>query len=242
MRMREIMTDLGKRLTRADYAKDATALARTLIGRVLVRTLDDGTRLAGIIVETEAYLGVKDAASHAHNGRRTPRNEAMYARAGTAYVYFTYGMHYCFNVVCGDGPGHGIDQPDAILIRALEPIEGLERMQELRSVKLGKTGAGRAASGMPSPRMLPTALCSGPARLCQALAIDRGLNGVDLTGGSELFICEPPRDRPPPRRGSREIVRDSRIGIAYSGKWAAKPLRFVLQDNPHVSVPPGRAR
>lgn len=227
------------RLTRADFAVDSTTLARALIGRVLVRVLPDGTRLAGIIVETEAYLGVKDAASHAYKGRRTPRNESMYARAGTAYVYFTYGMHFCFNVVCGGGEREGIDDPHAVLIRALEPIEGIERMRELRAPR-----PGRARRDEPRPEMKLTALCSGPARLCQAMAIDRGLNGVDLVTGGELFIREPAAAEAgadlKPRR--RTIVRDARIGIAYSGEWAAKPLRFVLRDNPHVSVPPGRGR
>lgn len=230
------------RLGRETYATDAKSLARALIGRVLVRTFDDGTRLAGVIVETEAYLGVKDAASHAYKGRRTARNEAMYARAGTAYVYFTYGMHFCLNVVCGDGPDHGVNQPHAVLIRALEPIEGLDRMQELRAAKRGAAG----------PRMPVTRLCSGPARLCQALAIDRGLNGADLVKGGELFICEAAAGVCASGKGGKQgklgrgrksvILRDARIGIAYSGEWAAKPLRFVLKDNPHVSVPPGRAR
>lgn len=231
------MSDLGPLLTRTDFATDATSLARALIGRVLVRTLDDGTRLAGIIVETEAYLGAIDRASHAFGGRRTPRNEAMYARAGTAYVYFTYGMHYCFNVVCGGGEHEGVDNPHAVLIRAIEPIEGIERMRELRAPR-----PGRARRAEPRPAMKLTALCSGPARLCQALAIDRGLNGADLVRGDALMICEPVVSQLGDKPRRRVIVRDARIGIAYSGEWAAKPLRFVLKDNPHVSVPPGRGR
>src|SRR5262245_46221232 len=114
----------GERWPREAFAGSAISLARRLLGAVLVRVLDDGEVLAGRIVETEAYLGVRDAASHAYKGRRTERNEAMYARPGTAYVYFTYGMHYCMNVVCGKE-----DVPAAVLLRALEPLAGLERMR-----------------------------------------------------------------------------------------------------------------
>ena len=107
------------RIPRSFLAVDPEKLARRLLGQRLVRTLGDGTRLAGIIVETEAYLGVRDRAAHSFGGRRTPRNESMFARPGTAYVYFTYGMHHCVNVVCGRR-----DEPVAVLIRALEPVEG----------------------------------------------------------------------------------------------------------------------
>ena len=110
------------RWSRRDFGAGSVEIAQRLIGSTLVRILDDGERLSGMIVETEAYLGVEDAAAHSFGGRRTARNEAMYAVGGTAYVYFTYGMHHCVNVVCG-----GIDEPVAVLIRALEPMEGMER-------------------------------------------------------------------------------------------------------------------
>ncbi len=100
------------RLRRVFFAIESETLARLLLGCRLVRRLDDGTRLSGVIVETEAYLGAPDLASHAVGGRRTERNEAMYAKAGTSYVYFTYGMHFCFNVVCGEE-----DLPLAVLVR-----------------------------------------------------------------------------------------------------------------------------
>ena len=112
-----------QRLTKTDLTTDAEALARRLIGTTLVRTLSDGTQLMGTIVETEAYLGVHDRAAHSFGGRRTPRNESMYARAGTSYVYLIYGMYHCFNVVCGD-----VDEPTAVLIRALDPTHGLKAM------------------------------------------------------------------------------------------------------------------
>ena len=123
---------MPRRLGRRFYSTDSATLAQALIGRVLVRALEDGTRLAGVIVETEAYLGVEDRAAHAFGGRRTARNESMYGPPGTAYVYFTYGMHFCFNVVCGRR-----DEPVAVLIRALQPIEGMDRMLAHRLSRRG---------------------------------------------------------------------------------------------------------
>jgi DNA-3-methyladenine glycosylase len=168
--------------------------------------------MSGLIVETEAYLGQPDRASHAFGLRRTARNEAMYSKPGTAYVYFTYGMHFCFNVVCGK-----IDEPLAVLIRALEPREGLEKMRARR----GARGAEIPDSG----------LCSGPAKLCQALEIDRGLNGIDLVRDSRLFL---ERAR---RTGLTDncLLNTPRVGVGYAREWAAEPLRWLVRDNPHVS-------
>lgn len=201
------------RLPRQTLARPSDCVAVDLLGQRLVRVLPDGSRLAGIIVETEAYLGVEDRAAHSFGGRRTPRVESMYARAGTAYVYFTYGMHHCVNVVCGKP-----DEPVAVLIRALEPVEGIEAMF-----------AARAKAKKPQD------LCSGPGKLCRALAIDRSLDGEDLIGGSVLFL-ERARERPI-RTG--EIVRTPRIGVESAGKWpggwAERPLRWYL-PSAHVSV------
>jgi len=207
-------------LTRRFFATDAVTLARKLLGCTLARTLPDGERLAGIIVETEAYLGVADRGSHTFGGRRTPRNESMWGPAGTAYVYFTYGMHYCMNISAGR-PG----EPVAVLLRAIEPTEGIGRMREHR--------AGN------KPRKTPLGdrdLCSGPARLCQALAIDRALDGLDMTGPG----C--------PRRGSLHVERRKthglsdeqvaagpRIGLGGDGEWTRLPLRFALVDSPYGS-------
>ncbi len=198
-----------------DYRQPSPTLAQSLLAQTLVRILDDGTRLAGRIVETEAYLGVKDNAAHSFGGRRTPRNESMYARAGTAYVYFTYGMHHCFNVVCGE-----VDEPVAVLIRALEPTEGLERMVVHRA-------ASRCAKALKE-----TDLCSGPAKLCQALAIDRELNAEDLTSSERIFI-ETTRQGP---IDPATTVNRARIGVDYAGEWAQRPLRWYIQDSAHVSV------
>ena len=201
------------RLSHKFYQRDPVSLARALLGQRLVRVLDDGTRLAGLIVETEAYLGVADRAAHSYGGRRTARNAAMWGPAGRAYVYFVYGLHHCMNVVA-----EGEERPTAVLIRALEPLEGLERMRAHR--------AGRR----PAARLRDTDLCSGPAKLAQALRLDRALDGVDLVAGDTLFLERAARVAP------RRIVAAPRIGVAYAGEWAAKPLRFYVAGNPHVSV------
>ena len=207
-------------------AVDAATCAERLLGVTLVRTLPSGERLAGVIVETEAYLGAHDRASHTYAGRRTARNEAMYARAGTAYVYFTYGMHYCMNVVCGD-EGEGA----AVLVRAIEPVEGLESMRRLRSGKMGAS------------RLRDTDLCSGPAKLCRALAIDRALNGADLLSddpGAPLRLeADEARVREARMAG---VERSPRIGIVSAGEeWAAAPLRFTVSGSPFLSRPAGGA-
>lgn len=204
----------ARRWTRADFEKRPEALARALLGARLVRILDDGTRLSGMIVETEAYLGVRDRAAHSFGGRRTARNESMYGRPGTAYVYFTYGMHHCMNVVCGEE-----GEPVAVLLRAIEPIEGGDAMRRLR------LASGRRSGGPGGLR--ETDLGSGPAKLCQAMLIDRGLDGTDLARSMVLFIEA--------GEGSGRVGRSARIGVGYAQEWAARPLRWFLSGNPHVS-------
>lgn len=200
------------RLTRKFYERDPATLARALLGQVLVRVLDDGRRLAGRIVETEAYLGEIDRAAHSFGGRRTPRNAAMWGPAGHAYVYFVYGLHHCMNVVA-EGP----DRPTAVLIRALEPLEGLDAMRAHRARK------------RPGAQLRDTDLCSGPAKLAQALQLDRALDGTDLVAGAALFL----------ERGIRvppdQVVVTPRVGVDYAGDWAGAPLRFCIAGNPHVS-------
>ncbi len=205
---------VNARLAHDDYARGAVALARDLLGRRLVRVLETGDRLCGIIVETEAYLGVRDRAAHSFGGRRTPRNESMYGPPGQAYVYFTYGMHHCMNVVCGRA-----GEPVAVLLRALEPTEGLERMRVNR------------ASARRRSAIADTDLCSGPARLCQAIGLDRAFDGVDLTTDPRIFI-EP---SPTPAAARGRVRRSPRVGIGSSGEWSSKPLRFFFDSNAHVS-------
>jgi len=168
-----------------------------------------GQRLAGTIVETEAYLGVQDRAAHTFNGRSTARNTSMWGDGGHAYVYFTYGMHYCLNAVAGRP-----QEPIAVLLRALEPTEGLDAMRARRVTARKDTD-----------------LCSGPAKLCQALGVDRALDGTDLVASDDLFV-ERCRGRAFP---AWKIVIGPRVGVAYAREWAEKPLRFHVAGNPHVS-------
>ena len=196
-----------RRLSRRFFRRDPVSLCRALLGRTLVRVLDDDTRLAGRIVEVEAYLGATDRAAHTFGGRRTARNASMWLDAGHAYVYFTYGMHWCLNIVSDRA-----EIPTACLIRALEPVEGIELMREHRG------------------RKPLHELCSGPAKLTQALRIDRSLDGADLTASPQLFLERGRPVRP------QMITTGPRIGVAYAGAWAAMPLRFYLPGNPHVSA------
>lgn len=195
------------RMSRDFYHQDVVKLARGLLGKVFVR-MNQGKRLAGRIVETEAYLGIPDKAAHTVGGRRTPRNRAMWEDGGTLYVYFTYGMHHCMNVVAQQA-----DEPVAVLIRALEPIEGTDVMYTRRKVARKDKD-----------------LCSGPAKLCQALAVSREQNGIDLVNDSHLWIEDHGINVPP-----RSITRGPRIGVHYAQQWADKPYRFWIKDNVCVS-------
>lgn len=193
-----------------DYAKDPQTVARRLLGQRLVR-IAQGKRLAGTIIEVEAYLGAKDEACHTFGGRRTKRNESMYLEAGHSYVYFTYGMHYCMNVVCGR---IDIDKGVAVLIRAIEPTQGIKQM--FRNRKAAKS---------------EIQLCSGPAKLAQALEIDCALDGVDMRKSKQLFI---ELIRPKIATDS-EIQQSARVGVAQAGFWANKQLRYFLRGYKGVS-------
>ncbi len=181
------------------YARDTRVVARELLGKKLVRKYK-GHLLSGLICETEAYLGASDSACHAFRGK-TARNAVMFGRAGVAYVYFVYGIHYLLNVVTEKE-----ENPCAVLIRALVPFGGIKHMQRHR----GATGK---------------VLTNGPAKLCQALAVDKALNGWDLTTGQKLWVEE---QMSLPRRF---IETGPRIGIDYArpaDKRAA--LRFWIEE------------
>lgn len=194
------------KLPRDFYTRsDVLEVARDLLGKKLVVPNRNGSRVAGIIVETEAYRGPEDRASHAYNGRRTNRSETMYGVGGTAYVYFVYGMYNQFNVITNVE-----NIPHAILVRALEPLEGLDIIRRRRS--------GRSEYE----------LTSGPGRLCLALGIDRKLDRTDLLG-DRVWIEEGPAISP------GQIARGPRVGIDYAGAWVTKPWRFWVRDNPFVS-------
>ncbi|MEO1535117.1 MAG: DNA-3-methyladenine glycosylase [Planctomycetota bacterium] len=213
------------RLLRDSFGTSADTLAQSLLGCTLVRTLSDGTRLAGVIVETEAYLGAIDKAAHSKGARRTPRTEPMFGPGGTAYVFLIYGMHCCFNVAASTE-----GDPQAVLIRALEPTESSRTMRAIRA----KTS--KAAN----PGKLPDhLLCSGPARLCQAMDIDRRFSGIDLTASDDIWI--EPRSRSGDS-GEPDIGTSVRIGVDYAEEWAAAELRYFVRGSRSISGPKALSR
>jgi len=189
---------------------DVVQISRELLGKFLVTNFD-GQRTAGMIVETEAYAGITDRASHAYNGRHTSRTRVMYRAGGVAYVYLIYGMYHLFNIITNR---EGV--PHAVLIRALEPSEGLEVMMRRRGLS------------KPDAR-----LTAGPGRLTQALDITTAHNGLELTGAS-IWL----EDRGVNIR-VQDIVAGPRVGVAYAGPDAQKPWRFRIKGNPWVSVSRG---
>lgn len=196
----------GKKLPRDFYTRPSVVtVARDLLGKLLVVPAENGERVSGIIVECEAYRGPHDRAAHSYGGRRTKRTETMFGNGGTAYVFFVYGMYNQFNVVTNE-PEH----PQAVLIRALEPVEGIEIMRRRRD-------------GQPDRN-----LTNGPGKLCIALGIDRSYDKADLLG-NRVWIEEG-------EKVSRsKIASGPRIGIDYAEEWIHKPWRFWVKGNSYVS-------
>ncbi|MBR3059047.1 MAG: DNA-3-methyladenine glycosylase [Oscillospiraceae bacterium] len=185
--------------------RDTREIARALLGQILVHG-----ETAGRIVETEAYLGAADRACHAWGGRRSPRLEPLYGPPGHAYIYMIYGMYHCLNVVTKQ-PG----QPECVLIRALEPLAGLELMA-------ARSGRGR-----------PEQLCAGPGRLCRAMGLDRSLSGVSLLSG-DFFLAEGVSIP------GKLILSSPRIGVDYAEEDKDRPWRYCVKGSPYVSRIPGR--
>jgi len=185
---------------------DVTKIARELIGKILI-TQFNGIITSGRIVETEAYAGVNDKASHAYGGRRTNRTEVMYQEGGTAYVYLCYGIHHLFNIVTNKR-----EIPHAILIRALEPMEGIQMMLQ----RAGKTKA-------------DFTLTRGPGNVSRVMGIYTQHTGLSLLG-SELFIATDNHRVP-----KKDIVATARIGVDYAAEDALLPYRFILSGSPYVS-------
>lgn len=202
---------MPERLKRPFFGRPARQVAEDLLGRRLVRSLDD-IRIAGIVVEAEAYCDTaeKDLACHgdrANDGRPTIRTAVMFGPAGCAYVYFTYGMHWMFNIVTGVQ-----GQANAVLIRAIEPTEGLSMMRSLRNRP-------------------DSELTNGPAKLAQALAIDSALNGVDISAPDSPIWIEAG-----PGIDAAEIRTGPRIGLGQTPEpWLSIPWRYWVENNPYVS-------
>lgn len=201
------MTNIpGPKLSRDFYTRaNVLTISRELLGKLLVVPDERGQRVSGKIVEVEAYRGPEDRASHAYGGRRTKRTETMYQAGGIAYVYFVYGMYNQFNVVTNIQ-----DIPHAILVRALEPVEGIETMRVRRHSHPDRN------------------LTNGPGKLCVAMGIDRELNAADLLG-KKVWLEEF-------ERVSRsKIATGPRIGIDYAEEWIEKAWRFWIKGNQFVS-------
>ena len=198
---------MGDRLEQSWYqTEDTITAAKEMLGKLLVVPDANGERVSGMIVEAEAYCGITDRAAHSYGGRRTARNEVTYGPGGHAYVFFIYGMYFQFNVVLGR-----VDRPHVLLIRAVEPIEGVDLMRTRRG------------------SMKDTNLTSGPGKLCIALGIERSYNGEDLVEGNRIWIED--------HRSFThdEIVVGKRIGIDYAGEDADLPWRFWIRENAYIS-------
>lgn len=195
-------------LQRPFYQRDTITVSKDLLGKILVHESSQGTT-SGRIVETEAYRGPEDQAAHSSGGRRTARNEVMFGQKGRAYVYFIYGLYYCFNVTAGSVPG----KPEAVLIRALEPVTGKDIMAKRRSI-----AKARAKN-----------LTNGPSKLCMAMGISRLQNKMDMTA-PPLYIKDAPLV------SHEDIVEATRVGVDYAGKWKNKSWRFYIKGNTFVSA------
>jgi len=205
-------------LPRAFYRRDPREVAPELLNKVLVR----GDGRVGRIVETEAYCGGLDPASHSYRGP-TARNTTMFGPAGRLYVYFTYGMHWCCNPVCGDD-GEGV----AVLLRSLHPVAGLDAMRAARR-KAG--GAGAAGVEWPAelegPGLAPHLVANGPAKLCRAMGLERPHDGADLVTGDRGVWIATDATPPPMRPGV-----GPRVGISAA---MDQPWRWWVPDHPAVS-------
>lgn len=198
------------KLKRDFYLRSALLVAQDLIGACLVHETPEGLT-KGIIVETEAYMGSRDAAAHSYGSRLTGRTAIQYGPGGFAYIYSIYGLHLCMNVVANNE-----NHPEGVLLRALQPIHGLDLMSRRRGTDNRKN------------------LCSGPGKLCQAMGIQKADYGADLCG--DTFYIEPQNGLTP------VVSATKRINIAYSGEAADYPWRFLLDGSEYISVPPRRGR
>ena len=206
-----LLGGIMEKLQRDFFLKNTLDIARDLLGKILVHHTDNGI-ISAMIVETEAYLGIEDKACHSYKALQTERNKVMYKTGGTAYVYLIYGMYHCFNIVTRD-----INQPEAILIRAVQPIDGLEIMAQNRYAESYSTLAKKKILN----------LTSGPGKLCKAMDITRNVNGYDLCG-DKLYLCKNDSVK-------INVVETKRVNIDYAEEYIDKPWRFYIKDNKYVS-------
>lgn len=194
------------------YEQDGVALAKALLGKLLIHETA-GQDLILRITETEAYMGARDQASHSWGGRMTRRNQVMFGEGGQVYMFMIYGLHHCFNITANRPGAH-----EAVLIRAGEPVAGVEAMIH-----------NRGRSGEPDPLRH---LTDGPGKVAQAMALDQSHYGIDLTDPSaRVYLAD---DGYPV--GEDDIQADARVGIDYAGEDRDHPWRFYLKSSPHVSL------
>ncbi|MDU4045743.1 MAG: DNA-3-methyladenine glycosylase [Peptoniphilus harei] len=202
---------IGKTIGNNFFERDTVEVAKNLLGKKIIRNIS-GNFFCAKIVETEAYLGLEDKACHSYGGNITKRNEILYKEAGTIYVYLIYGMYNLLNIVTKNE-----NDPEAVLIRAVEPIENIDAMAVNRFGKIYKDLSSYQKKN----------LTNGPGKLTMAMGIDRALNGKILS--QDYLYIEEGED-------VRNIIETKRIGIDYAGEDANLPLRFYIKDNPYVSV------
>ena len=203
-----------KVLTKSFYQKSAKTVALKLLGKTLVYQNELGHYLSGTIVETEAYLGLNDPACHSFGGKKTSRNLNLYQDAGHTYVYFIYGMYHCMNFITGD-----TKTPEAVLIRAIQPIKGISYMKQNRKI-------------LPKNQNL-SYLTSGPGKLCQAFGFNLNHNKWDLTQKKSypsIYVLDTKSI------STQQICKTHRIGIQNTGEAAFWPLRFYIKNNSFVSI------
>ena len=193
------------KLKREFYLGDAISVGKALLGKIIVRKRKNGEIFSGRITEVEAYMGINDKASHSYNGRRTKRTEVMYKEGGYSYVFLIYGMYECFNVIVSTK-----EDPQAVLIRGLEPLNNKETMFIERKVKKEKD------------------ISNGPGKLTKALGITKEDNGEDLVLSENIWIEDDGYK-------VKDIIETKRIGIDYAEEYALKPWRFYIKDNIFIS-------
>ena len=193
------------RIERKFYMRDAVTVAKDILGKIIVKKDDKGKIFSGRITEVEAYMGIFDKASHSYGGKRTKRTEVMYKEGGYSYIFLIYGMYECFNIVV-----EAEENPQAVLVRGVEPLENKNLMQEKRKVKREKD------------------ISNGPGKLTKALGITREDNGVDLVNDKNIWIEDDGYK-------VKEIVETTRIGIDYAEEDALKPWRFYIKNSEFIS-------
>lgn len=194
------------RLNTNFYQNDAITTAKALLGKFIVRKINN-QKIIVKIVDTEAYLGKNDKASHAYNNKKTLRTETMFKKGGTAYVYLIYGIHYCFNIVTA-----AKNKPEAVLIRAVEPVKGLNLIKENRKIKNKRIEN----------------LTNGPGKLSEALKIDKSFDGINLITDNNLYLIDN-------NENEFEIESAKRVNIDYAEEFKHKKWRFYIKENKFIS-------